>query len=70
MENNTTLQVIPNVVLGALADAFQRDIQSIRAWVKKRDDRLTSDKAKDIYKKFGFSYNPVENGSEESSGNN
>lgn len=45
-------QQYPNVIIGALADAFDKSISTIERWIKEEDDRLTSDKAKEVYKKF------------------
>lgn len=33
--------------IGVLADAFGRSYQTIKRWIDKSDDRLTSDKAKE-----------------------
>lgn len=52
--NNTTATETQysNVVIGALADAFNKSIQTIERWIREEDDRLTSDKAKEVYKRF------------------
>lgn len=34
--------------IAALADAFGKSFWTIERWVKKNDDRLTSDKAKQV----------------------
>lgn len=36
-------------VIGALADKFGKDPLTIKRWVAKRDDRLTTDKAKEVF---------------------
>ncbi len=37
--------------IGLLADAFGKSGQTIKRWIKDEDDRLTSDKAKEVLKK-------------------
>jgi hypothetical protein len=37
-----------NKQIGALADAFGKSLLTIQRWIAKKDDRLTSDKAKKI----------------------
>lgn len=34
--------------IGILADAFGRSSQTIKRWIDNKDDRLTSDKAKEV----------------------
>ena len=51
----TNIQEKPKLTmqqLGALADAFRKDIMTIKRWEKKNDDRLTSDKAKETLSKI------------------
>lgn len=40
------IQKLNNQQIGALADAFGRSLLTIKRWIQKNDDRLTSDKAK------------------------
>lgn len=40
---------LPFEVIGALADAFKKDPLTIKRWVDKDDDRLTTDKAKKVF---------------------
>lgn len=40
---------LPYEVIGALADKFGKDPLTIKRWVAKRDDRLTTDKAKEVF---------------------
>jgi transposase len=35
-----------NVQVAKLADAFGKSVQTIKRWISKNDDRLTSEKAK------------------------
>lgn len=37
-------------VIGALADAFGKDFLTIKRWIRRDDDRLTSEKAKKVFK--------------------
>lgn len=46
-ENKT--QEIPAEVIGALADAFGKSFLTIQRWIASNDDRLTSDKAKQVF---------------------
>lgn len=39
-------EVFTNTQVGALADAFGKSPLTIRRWVAKKDDRLTSERAK------------------------
>lgn len=41
-----------NEQLGALADAFNKSVLTIKRWVEKNDDRLISDKARNVLAKF------------------
>ncbi len=34
--------------IGLLADAFKKSLLTIQRWIAKEDDRLTSDKAKQV----------------------
>lgn len=54
-DNNTAPpeEQYSNVVIGALADAFEKSISTIERWIREEDDRLTSDKAKEVYRRFG-----------------
>lgn len=45
---------IPQRIVGALADEFKKSPLTIQRWIEAVDDRLTSDKAKAVYKKEGF----------------
>lgn len=39
-------------LIGALADAFDKSFITIERWIESGDDRLTSEKAKEVYKKL------------------
>jgi hypothetical protein len=41
-----------NEQLGALADAFGKSVLTMKRWVEKNDDRLTSERAKAVISKF------------------
>jgi len=58
--NNTTesVQQLSWEVIGALADAFGVDFQTIPRWIKKNDIRLTSDPAKAVFERFGLVWDP------------
>lgn len=55
MESKTKLE-IPFRIIGALADAFKKSPLTIQRWVEADDSRLTSDKAKEVYKEEGFTW--------------
>jgi hypothetical protein len=40
---------LPFEVIGALADRFGKDPLTIKRWVKKKDIRLTTDMAKEVF---------------------
>lgn len=40
---------LPYEVIGALADRFKKSPLTIQRWVEARDDRLTSDKAREVF---------------------
>ena len=44
-------------VLGALADAFGKSVLTISRWIRKKDDRLTSDKAKEVFAQKNVNWN-------------
>jgi hypothetical protein len=53
--NNTTESVqLSWEVIGALADALGVDFQTIKRWVAKKDIRLTTDKAKEVFARKGI----------------
>jgi hypothetical protein len=53
---NTGSKVKPaefdKLTIGALADAFEKSYITIERWIESEDDRLTSEKAKEVYKKL------------------
>lgn len=55
-KNNTKPQLSQEVI-GALADAFGKSILTIRRWVNKNDDRLTSEKAKEVFTRKNINWN-------------
>jgi hypothetical protein len=40
---------LPAEVIGALADKFGKSYLTMQRWVEKKDDRLTTDKAKEVF---------------------
>jgi hypothetical protein len=56
--NNTTesVQQLSWEVIGALADAFNVDFQTIPRWIKKNDIRLTSEPAKAVFERYGLAW--------------
>lgn len=48
---------LPLEVIGALADKFGKDFLTIRRWVKAKDDRLTSDRAKEVFAEKNIDWN-------------
>jgi hypothetical protein len=54
-ENNDTKSMqLSWEVIGALADALEVDFQTIKRWVAKKDIRLTTDKAKEVFARKGI----------------
>lgn len=41
------------VQIGALAQAFDKDFITIKRWISKNDDRLTSERAKNALQQYG-----------------
>lgn len=60
MDNKTEQKPIPASVVGALAEEFNRTHWTILRWIDKHDDRLTSDRAKNVFKKLNFSFSEEE----------
>jgi hypothetical protein len=44
-------------VIGALADAFNKSCLTIQRWIKNNDDRLTSEKAKQVFASKNITWN-------------
>lgn len=44
----------PKEFIGALADAMSRDFLTINRWLEKGDIRLTTDAAKEVFKKYNL----------------
>lgn len=42
-------QEFDKATIGALADAFDKSFLTIERWIVANDDRLTSDRAKEVY---------------------
>jgi hypothetical protein len=40
------------VLIGALAETFEKSFITIERWIESKDDRLTSEKAKEVYKRY------------------
>ena len=53
---NTATQLNQEVI-GALADALGKSALTIQRWVKKKDIRLTSDKAKEVFARKNVTWN-------------
>lgn len=45
-------QEFDKVTIGALAEAFGKSFLTIERWIEGEDDRLTSEKAKEVYSKY------------------
>jgi len=60
--NNSTKSVvqISQEIIGALADAMEVDFQTIRRWFQKKDIKLTTDKAKEVFARKGVSWDGEE----------
>lgn len=48
---------LTNEVIGALADAFNKSCLTIQRWVEKNDDRLTSERAKQVFASKNITWN-------------
>lgn len=55
-----TVQQFSQEVIGALADAFGKSVQTIERWIEKKDIRLTSDPAKEVFARKGITWNGEE----------
>ena len=49
-------QQVPQEIIGALADAFHKSPLTIKRWIEKNDDRLTSEKAKKVFARKNFKW--------------
>jgi hypothetical protein len=56
---------MPVIVVGALAEAFNKSFSTIYRWISTNDDRLTSDKAKKVFVEHGFEWIPKEDSERE-----
>lgn len=54
---NSNKQELSQEVIGALADAFGKSALTIRRWVNKKDERLTSEKAKQVFSRKNINWN-------------
>lgn len=53
-KNSTkTAQQVSQEIIGALADALGKSAQTIERWFEKKDIRLTSDPAKEVFTRKG-----------------
>lgn len=48
---------LPAEVIGALADKFGKSFLTIQRWARRKDDRLTSDKAKKVFTEKNIDWN-------------
>lgn len=57
-ENISTksVQQVSQELIGALADALEVDFQTIRRWFQKKDIKLTTDKAKEVFARKGVEW--------------
>jgi len=46
----------PHIVIGALADVFERDPKTIIRWLIEKNDLLTSEKATKVFEDYGVEY--------------
>jgi hypothetical protein len=56
--NNSTKTVhqVSQEIIGAIADAFEVDFQTIKRWFQKKDIKLTTDKAKEVFARKGVAW--------------
>lgn len=54
--NNSTKTVhqVSQEIIGAIADAFGVDFQTIKRWFQKKDIKLTTDKAREVFTRKGL----------------
>jgi hypothetical protein len=53
INSTKSVQQISQELIGALADAFGRSTQTIERWIEKKDIKLTTDKAKEVFARKG-----------------
>lgn len=56
-ETQQTQRSLPAEVIGALADKFGKSFLTMQRWVSANDDRLTSDKAKEVFAEKNIEWN-------------
>lgn len=54
--NTNSAQVISREIIGAMADAFKKSTQTIERWFAKKDIKLTTDKAKEVFARKGVEW--------------
>jgi hypothetical protein len=57
--NTNSVQQLSHEVIGALADTFGKSPLMIRRWIEKMDDRLISDKAREVFKRKGIDWDAM-----------
>ena len=56
----TSKKEVPQRVIGAMADAFGKSLQTMKRWFDNGDIRLTTDKAKQVFASENFSWEELE----------
>jgi hypothetical protein len=51
-QRNTEQPVYDKIIIGALAETFNKSFVTIERWIESKDDRLTSERAKEVYRRF------------------
>ncbi len=58
--DTTSKKEVPQKVIGAMADAFGRSLQTMKKWFDNKDIRLTTDKAKQVFAAENFNWEELE----------
>ena len=55
-QTQTAQNQLPGVVIGALADAFDKSFMTIQRWIKNNDIILTTDIGQKIFNEYGIEW--------------
>lgn len=56
----TSKKEVPQRVIGAMADAFGKSLQTMKRWFDNKDIRLTTDRAKEVFARENFNWEELE----------
>jgi hypothetical protein len=60
ISSTKTAQQVSQEIIGALADAFGKSAQTIERWFQKKDIKLTTDIAKEVFARKGVEWDGQE----------